>query len=368
MSSSEVTFSKLKDTFQAFLDISVDPAAVVKDNGDFLLWNKQFEKLLDVETLEGRNCYKFTHPEDIDIDRSLHLQCINKDRDSYTVRKRYITEKGNIVFVRLNVRYFCGEYDCFCVAVATDISVEHEIEEIANFRSKLLNAIDTKEFVLHYQPIVALKDFPLLRLQKDNIFAYEALVRWEDGGSLVYPDKFLPTLRLLGMESQLCKLVLDLAIKKISETDKRVCINIEPLTLALEQFNKLLYSTLEKYKVTNLSLVVLEIVESEALEDCLEDKLKLLAKNFLISLDDWGSKYNNLARIGTLPVHLVKLDKSILSNKIVTEQAIRLIHELGMLTIAEGVETEEQKQWLESIRCDFAQGWYFGKPQLEMLM
>ena len=368
MSSSEVTFSKLKNTFQAFLDISVDPAAVVDDNGIFLLWNKQFEKLLDVETLEGANCYEFTHPEDIDIDRRLHLECISKERSHYTIRKRYITANNKVLFVRLTVRYVCGEHECFSIAVATDVSKEHEIEEIAQFRQRLLNAIEQENFVLHYQPIIALKDFPLLNLKHGEPFAHEALVRWVDNDGLVYPDKFLPTLRLLGMETSLCRLVIDLAIQKISQTNKRICINIEPLTLSLGEFNKILYSTLDKYGVTNLSLVVLEIVESEGLEESLDEKLKFLAKHFLISLDDWGSKYNNLARIGTLPVHLVKLDKSILSNKIVTEQAIRLIHELGMLTIAEGVETEEQKQWLESIRCDFAQGWYFGKPQLEMLM
>ena len=57
-----MTFSNPAQTFQAFLDLSVDAAAVVDDDGEFLLWNKQFEKLLDIDTLEGRNCYDFTHP------------------------------------------------------------------------------------------------------------------------------------------------------------------------------------------------------------------------------------------------------------------------------------------------------------------
>lgn len=361
-----MTFNELSKTFQAFLDLSVDPASVVGDDGGFILWNSQFQKLLDVENLEGMNCYAFTHPDDVDVDRKLHLECIDGLRDTYTIHKRYVTAKDKTVFVRLNVRYVRGSEECFSIAVATDVSIEHEIGQIAAFRGRLLNAIEQKEFVLHYQPIVALKDFPLLSLREGDVFAHEALVRWKDMDDLVYPDNFLPTLRLLGMESQLCKLVLDIAIKKIGDSDQRICINVEPLTLALEEFNKLLYSTLEKYEIKNLSLVVLEIVESEALEDCLEEKLKLLAKHFLISLDDWGSKYNNLARIGTLPVHLVKLDKSILRNKIVTERAIALIHELGMMAIAEGVETEEQKNWLTSIHCDYGQGYFFGFPRAEL--
>ncbi len=363
-----MTFSNLDQTFQAFLDLSVDPAAVVDDDGGFLLWNKQFEKLLDVDTLKGQNCYDFTHPEDIKIDRGLHLECINGKRNHYTIRKRYLTSKNKTVYIRLNVRYVCNETECFSIAAVADITVEHEIETIANFRQRLLNAIEHEDFVLHYQPIVALRDFPLLSLNKGGVFAHEALVRWKDLDTLVYPDAFLPTLRLLGMESELCKLVLDIAIEKIATSDRRICINIEPLTLALPEFNKLLYSTLEKHNITNLSLVVLEIVESEGMEDALEEQLKFLAKHFLISLDDWGSKYNNLSRIGTLPVHLVKLDKSILKNKIVTERAIGLIHELGMMAIVEGVENESQKNWLESIHCDYAQGYFFGRPKAELIL
>jgi EAL domain-containing protein (putative c-di-GMP-specific phosphodiesterase class I) len=298
----------------------------------------------------------------------MHLECINNERNYYTIRKRYITSKNKIVYVRLNVRYVCNKHECFSIATAADISVEHEIETIANFRQRLLNAVAHEDFILHYQPIATLKDFPLLNLKKYEIFAHEALVRWKDKEVLVYPDTFLPTLRLLGMESELCKLVLDIGIKKIANTNRRICINIEPLTLALPEFDTFLFSVLERYNITNPSLIVLEIVESEGMEDALEEKLKLLAKHFLISLDDWGSRYNNLARIGTLPVHLVKLDKSILKNRIVTERAIGLIHELGMMAIAEGVETEEQKLWLESIHCDFDQGWHFGKPQAELTM
>lgn len=142
----------------------------------FLLWNKQFEKLLDVETLEGANCYEFTHPEDIDIDRRLHLECISKERNHYTIRKRYITANNKVLFVRLTVRYVCGEHECFSIAVATDVSKEHEIEEIAQFRQRLLNAIEQENFVLHYQPIIALKDFPLLNLKHGEPFAHEALI------------------------------------------------------------------------------------------------------------------------------------------------------------------------------------------------
>jgi PAS domain S-box-containing protein len=361
-------FSELDETFQAFLDISVDPAAVVDDDGKFLLWNSEFAKLLKVDTLESKNCYDFTHPEDIEYDRKLHLECIQKERDFYTIRKRYIDSKGKIIFVRLNVRYVCRKNRCFSIAVATDMTVEHEVEMVANFRNKLLNAIDRHDFILHYQPIFALRDSEALQLKKGEIFAHEALVRWKDYDAIIYPDAFLPTLRLLGMENQLCKLVLDMVISKIARTDKRICINIEPLTLALEEFNEILFSTLQKHKVTNLSLVVLEIVESEALEEILEDKLKFLSKHFLISLDDWGSKYNNLARIGRLPVHLIKLDKSLFQNPLIVERSISLIKELGFSAVAEGVENQDQSDWLTSIGCDLAQGYLYGRPEIELII
>jgi PAS domain S-box-containing protein len=359
--------SGLKEQFQAFLDIVVDPAAVVADDGEFILWNKQFLKLLDVETLKGRTYIEFTHKEDLELDRGLHQECINGDRDNYIVRKRYITPEGKIVFVRLTVKYVRGKNGIsYSISTTNDITIETEAEKIASERTRLLDAIERKEFILHYQPIIAMRDFPLFSTLKDEVFAHEALVRWASQDSLVYPDKFLPKLRLLGMEPNLCELVLDMGIKKIAAVNKRICLNIEPLTLSLDEFNKKLFSKLNKYGVKNTSLLILEIVESESLDDTLEEKLKLLSKNFLISLDDWGSRYNNLVRVGTLPVHLVKLDKSLLKNAIVTERAISLIHDLGLLVIAEGIETKEQADWLESLGCDFGQGYYYGFPQAEI--
>jgi PAS domain S-box-containing protein len=355
----------LQKQFQAFLDIVVDPASIISDKGVFVLWNKAFADLLEVEDLTDRTYMEFTHKEDLELDSHLHQECIDLKRDHYTIRKRYVTAKGNIVFVRLTVRYVCGEISCYAIATATDITIEGESQNLAVTRARLLDAIEQQSFVLHYQPIIALKDFPLFSTQKGDVFAHEALVRWQTPSDLIYPDMFLPTLRLLGMEHNLCKLVLDMAIKRIGETGLRTCINIEPLTLSLDEFNKMLYMKLNKYGVTNLSLVILEIVESEAIDGVLAEKLSLLSKNVLISLDDWGSKYNNLVRIATLPIHLVKLDKSLLENKTIVERSIALIHELGLMAIAEGVETQEQAEWLASVRCDFAQGYFFGFPQAD---
>ena len=359
--------SGLKEQFQAFLDIVVDPAAVIDDGGKFILWNKQFLKLLEVETLENRTYIEFTHKDDLEIDYNLHKECIENKRSNYILRKRYVTSSGRVVFTRLTVRYVCSTTGfCYSIATVTDITIETEAEKRADERMRLLDAIERKEFLLHYQPIIALKDFLMFSTLAGEIFAHEALVRWNFQNSLIYPDSFLPKLRLLGMEPSLCELILDIGIKKISETNKRICLNIEPLTLSLDEFNKKIFSKLNKYNVTNLSLLVLEIVESEALDETLEEKLKLLSKHFLLSLDDWGSKYNNLIRVSTLPVHLVKLDKTLLQNKIITEHSIQLIHDLGLLTIAEGIETEDQHKWIQSLGCDFAQGYYYGYPQAEI--
>ena len=359
--------SELRDQFQVFLDIVVDPAAIVNDEGIFVLWNKQFLKMLEVETLENRNYAEFTHEDDLELDYNLHQECVQKKRNHYIVRKRYVSSSGRIIFARLSVRYVCTNTGfCYAIATATDITIETEAEKIASERTRLLDAIEREEFILHYQPIVSLKNFPMFATYTGNIFAYEALVRWNYQSSLIYPDNFLPKLRLLGMEPNLCELILDMGIKKIAETNQRICLNIEPLTLSLDEFSKKIFSKLNYHGVDNLSLLVLEIVESEALDEILEEKLKLLSKHFMLSLDDWGSKYNNLIRVSTLPVHLVKLDKTLLDNKIITEHAVGLIHDLGLFTIAEGVETKEQHDWIVSLGCDFAQGYYYGYPQAEI--
>lgn len=352
----------IKKEFQYFLDLIVDPAAIVSDDGTFLMWNNKFLDLLKCETLEGRNCYEFTHPDDISIDRDLHLQCISKERSQYVLRKRYKLEDGETIWVRLTVQYACTDGDCFSIATAQNITQELEADNIARFRGALFDALANKNFILHYQPIVALRDFHLFELKEGDVFAEEALVRWVTEDGLVSPDAFLPTLRMLGAESKLCEIVIDLAVERVGKTSRRTCINIEPLTLSLGGFSKILYGAIDRHEVDNLGLIVLEIVESDAFNEVLGAKLKVLSKTFLLSLDDWGSGYNNLGRLSDLPIHLIKLDKSVIRNKIITEQSVRLIHELGLMAVAEGVESEEQAEWLKRIRCDFAQGYLFGKP------
>ena len=96
---------------------------------------------------------------------------------------------------------------------------------------------------------------------------------------------------------------------------------------------------------------------------------KLSAEGMELSLDDYGSGYSNMNYLLTLPFKMVKIDKNIvwsaygnLRTQTALSATIKMIHELGMTVLAEGVETQEQCEWLSQLGCDYLQGYYFSKP------
>ncbi len=142
-----------------------------------------------------------------------------------------------------------------------------------------------------------------------------------------------------------------------------------------------LMQVLEKYEVSP-SEVELEITESILIDDLEEVKNKLLALKeygFKISLDDFGTGYSSLSYLKGLPIDTLKIDKSFIdtvisdnNTKIITESIIYMVKRLGYETVAEGVETKEQFEYLKSIECDSIQGYFLGRPmppdQVEMLL
>ena len=116
----------------------------------------------------------------------------------------------------------------------------------------------------------------------------------------------------------------------------------------------------------------LEITESVLIDDLEEvaNKLHVLKEHgFKISLDDFGTGYSSLSYLKGLPIDTLKIDKSFIdtvisdnNTKIITESIIYMVKRLGYETVAEGVETEEQFEYLKSIKCDSIQGYLLGRP------
>lgn len=237
-----------------------------------------------------------------------------------------------------------------------------------DLRKKLQRAIANKEFVLHFQPIVDLASRAVVH--------YEALVRWNRRNTLVMPAQFIPFAEAEGCITRIGRLVFDLAFAQLRAWDGEgltasVAVNVSRGQFLEEDFVEDLLARAEVHGVAP-DRVVLEITESLIIADPAAAKIvlgRLIASGFRIAVDDFGVGYSSLSVLVEYPVHIVKLDKSLIRAlgrdpraRSMVSGIIGLLMNLGLEVVAEGVETAEQHAFLSAAGCGLAQGWHYGKP------
>ena len=246
---------------------------------------------------------------------------------------------------------------------------EDFIENIS-MENKLKEAVNMNRFLLYYQP------------QYDSLSGklrgVEALVRWQDEtGKLISPGVFIPIAEKSGMIVPIGAWVLEEGIQKYAEwrekynCDMILSLNISAIQYKRPDFVNNLLELLEKYRV-NPKDIELEITESVLIDDFEQvvSKLRTLKEyGIKISLDDFGTGYSSLSYLKGLPIDTLKIDKSFIdtvtedkSTQVITESIVSMVKKLGYETVAEGVETEEQFEYLKKIECDNIQGYLLGKP------
>ena len=252
-----------------------------------------------------------------------------------------------------------------CGAVGIYISKEPDPYKL------LAKAIDDGEVIPWYQPIV--------RADSGTIYGVEVLARWFTvSGTVIPPDIFIPLAERTGLIIPLTqKLLIQVAkdLDKINEKAEGVFhISINLSAAHLLEKNKT-EKDLRDFK-SNFSedsiQVVAEITEREPFEKTgyLDDFLLGLQKlGIKIALDDFGTGYSNLSYLNTLPVDYIKIDKSFTSQiteyvntNLLVEHVIDIARTFNMTVIAEGVETEFQRTWLEKKSVPLLQGYYFSRP------
>ena len=212
---------------------------------------------------------------------------------------------------------------------------------------KLLNdAVDHKGFEVFYQPIYSVTE--------NRIVSAEALVRLKDQSmGYISPEEFIPIAEKSGMIMQIGEFVFE-----------TVCRFIQ------ENLAERLTEIMKKYHVAP-SQINLEITETAAAHsDMLENNIKILHKQGIeFSLDDYGSGYSNTDYLFRFPFRIVKIDKTILWEAFKNEKAmialrntIRMIKELGLEIVVEGVENQEYVDYLTEQHCDYLQGYFYSKP------
>ena len=248
-----------------------------------------------------------------------------------------------------------------------DDEMEREMELESKIEQNMSSAIENEEFEVYYQP----KFF----IESEKIYGAEALVRWKHDGKIIPPDKFIPIFEKNKFILKLDLYILDKVCKDIKawkeKYDKEiiVSVNVSRQHFMDEHF-------LEKYLMVtakhciNTNNIDLEITESATIEegiDIIEIMNKMKELGFLISIDDFGTGYSSLSSLQDMPADILKIDKSFVdkigkTEKNIVDYIINIAKELKLTTIAEGVETKKQREYLLEKGCDIIQGYYYSKP------
>ena len=235
--------------------------------------------------------------------------------------------------------------------------------------SELRQAIENEDLLVHYQPKVDIKT--------RRVVGVEALVRWihpEHG--FMPPDEFIPLAEHTGLIQPLTKLVLRSALRQCREWQKEgldldVAVNLSVRSLLDLQLPESVSALLREFSVEPTRLV-LEITESSIMADPIRaadvvDRLSGLGIG--LAIDDFGTGYSSLSYLKRLPVSEIKIDKSFVmsmtsqdNDAVIVRSTVDLGRNLGLRVVAEGVETIEMFNELESLGCDIAQGYLLSRP------
>ena len=250
-----------------------------------------------------------------------------------------------------------------------DASLNDHSPERLGLLGQLRRAIDTGELVLHFQPKVALPGV--------DVCGVEALVRWEHPErGLVPPGDFIPLAERTPLIRPLTRYVLDAALEQCARWREAgrvpaVAVNVSPRNLLDDHFVEEVQELLARWRVPASSLE-LEVTESAITAD--PDRARRILTRLAdcgvtLSIDDFGAGYTSLAQLKDLPVHQLKIDRSFVarmaadpSNALIVRSVVELGHNLGLTTVAEGVEDETTCDSLGAMGCDVAQGYYVCRP------
>ncbi len=244
------------------------------------------------------------------------------------------------------------------------------IAERLKLENKLQRALERDEFVLFYQPKVD--------LSTGRVAGLEALIRWNDPDTgLVPPMEFIPLLEETGMIVEVGAWAMKQAVSQYAAwlaaglQPPWIAVNVSQVQLKRKDFVTSVQQAIAIAGKSDHGLD-LEITESMIMDDvesCIE-KLKLVrALGAGIAIDDFGTGYSSLRYLARLPVTALKIDRAFVrdvttnpDNRSIVSTVISLAHNMKLTVVAEGVETEEQRDLLKRLKCDEMQGFLFSKP------
>ena len=250
-------------------------------------------------------------------------------------------------------------------------NISKEMDRYYKIQNQLMNAIENNEMYVVFQPKVI--------LAHDKVNGFEALIRWNNKElGHVSPNEFISVAEANGLIVPIGNFVLREVFKKIQVLlnsgycNFKIAVNLSDIQLrdkSLVEYVKKLCSDCN----TDGRYIEFEITESiliKSYDDTLESLYNLKRLGATIALDDFGTGYSSLNYLTKLPIDTLKIDRSFIIDMIenhksrwIIENIIELSHKLGIEVVAEGVELEEQVDYLKSILCDIVQGYFYSKPE-----
>ncbi len=251
-----------------------------------------------------------------------------------------------------------------------DETMKSEAQKRRAIESKMDAALADREFQLYLQP--------QYEIAHNRIAGMEALVRWQPkGGAMIFPNDFIPVFEKNGfvvkldyeMFEQACKTLRFWLDHEIPTTT--IAVNLSRLHLENENLIPELCAIADAYRVPH-ELLELELTETIAAEN--EASMSSLAKRvhdagMHLSIDDFGSGYSSLGILKSIAFDTLKLDRSFFvgaadrgRSQVIIRSIVQMAKSLKITTIAEGIEEQQQIDFLRKIQCDVVQGYYYAKP------
>ncbi len=289
------------------------------------------------------------------------IYLIQGDEDINMIRARAnAARKKNEASFMTQITFYSSE----------DLVKELETKEL---EADVVRALKERELEVYLQP--------KYDIESETIIGAEALVRWnhpEKG--MLSPSRFIPSCEKNGFICTIDFYVLEEVCRKLREWKEagkqlvKVSVNFSRRHLAEPNFVDRLIEAVKYYDL-NTSDLEIELTESVAYDEMgtlLQVMHKIKEAGFGLSMDDFGSGYSSLSLLREMPVDVLKLDKGFLEgchgeenadrDKRIIYHIISMAKDLKITVLAEGVETEQQKEFLKESRCDIIQGYYYAKP------
>jgi diguanylate cyclase (GGDEF)-like protein/PAS domain S-box-containing protein len=251
-----------------------------------------------------------------------------------------------------------------------DVDQDRSLRGYHESLERIQQALYNSEFVLHYQPKVDMRS--------GKIQGVEALIRWQhpDYG-LLLPDRFLPAIEGHAISIELGEWVIDTALDQfedvlIAKPDLSISVNISAYHLQYPDFVEGLRKHLESHPGIPPNNVILEVLETSALEDI--SRVSQIMKTCIemgicFALDDFGTGYSSLTYLKRLPAAQIKIDQSFVREMLESSEDLAILEGVLSLAIAfrrqaiaEGVETQAHAEMLLQLGCDLAQGYAIARP------